>query len=135
MVRAVVLMVALTACSWGPPAAVDEIKSPEIVASYLQVDSMKECNRCAMNLRVAIREQEGIERVQINIKTGELIVTHDKNVIEADALVAAAAKAKQAAVFVKEGEPPDPEAPAAPKTAGDSDATDGTDAPKDVSAP
>jgi len=73
-----------------------------MVDTQLQIDSMKKCNRCAMNVRMAVRKEEGVSKVYINIAEGQMVVTHDKAQITADQLIEASNKAQPNAVLVTE---------------------------------
>ncbi|MFK7926650.1 MAG: heavy-metal-associated domain-containing protein [Myxococcota bacterium] len=106
MISRVCMLAMLGGCSWGTtPAPVPmEAPAPQLVDTQLQIDSMQKCNRCAMNVRMAIREQEGVSKVYINIAKGQMVVTHDKAQVTADDLIEASKKAQPDAVVVTEAE-------------------------------
>ena len=51
-------------------------KAPEILQTTVHVEDVKGCNRCAMETRVHVRDNPGVRKVHIDIKTGNVSVIH-----------------------------------------------------------
>lgn len=90
--RVVVLAAWLTGC-FTAPAPEEAPPSPEQVAeTLLHVEGMVKCDRCAFEVRTAIRKIAGIHKLKLNIGRGEVRAYHHPSTRAEDLIQAIAAE-------------------------------------------
>ena len=96
MMRTLALLVLMTGCRCSPGPAEPPVQvapaPDEIVTTVMIVDSVKECQECALQLRAAIRQLEGIEQFDVAMMVGQATIRHRAS-ITAEQLVTTAAEA------------------------------------------
>lgn len=107
MIRTLALLVLMTGCRCTPEPAEPASPDPAAdlvttsVTTVLMAESVAGCQECAMDLRVALRQVDGLEHFDVALKSGRVTVRHRYDVTP-DQLVAAAAERGFAVVVLDE---------------------------------